>query len=1127
VVGADDFEARRYRANRMWTILELALQRQGDSPRRSRRWATLVGVLVSTILLLAPAGAAASGPRNLEQPYLETAGRAEVGETLSCYPGTWEGSGVTYTYEWQRDGAALASGPTHQITAADEGHWLSCVVSATDGEGTTTESSVDSFFINPPHQGPPPGGTVEGHVTNAASDEPIGGVKACAINTNEAEPWVCVHTDSSGRYRMTVAEAGHFVVEFIVPPHSPYIAHTFYGGTHSKAEASVLTIGPGSTTSGIDVQLNEGGRITGRVTDALTGLPVEAVEVCAREAQAECVWTNGQGEYTVAQLASGSYPVEFGFGYGGSLGETYAPEYYKDLVFQASEPTRVSVSAGTTVTGIDAEMHHWGELTGRVTSAFTHAPVEGVEVDAYDGGQHTAVTNADGEYTISHLGNRRGEYTVSFSPLSGEALNFFPQWYDDRGSELESDPVHVSLDRTTSGIDAALSEGGQIAGTVSDAHTRQGLAGIFACARNKVVYEGRCTNTAADGSYRIPGLPTGAYTVEFYSNSAEYFTQYYNDRPSEAEADPVSVEVDHTTSGIDAALEPVVGGAILGNVREAVWAKPLANIEVCAYELGEEEELFGSCTRTNAEGEYSLLDLTAGKYLVEFSSTGPGLEYAPQFYDHRASVLYADTVTVTDGKFTSGIEGRLEKAGDASGRVTNAATGKPLRGIEVCYYARNEELVGCLLTNAAGEYSTPPVASGEYKVLFASPFESGLNYAAQFYGGVASINDSPYVTIEAGKLTTGIDAQMATGGRITGTVTDASDGKALEGALVCALPGFGEVGECALTHAGGRYAIEGLPDGRYDVLFEAKGYNWQYYEDVTLHSEARSIVVSAGATSTGVDAAMRPTSGAPPRNLQQPTVSGNATVGEVLECASGSWAGSPTPSFTYNWWRNGHTNVGSGKAYRVQQADEGSSLQCEVIAENSAGSTSALSSSVNVPAPNEHSGPPPPPRPPPPPPPAPVVQPASPLASLGTQPTPGSPTTPVPDAGAAGQTTPAASISTSSAVYTYSDRRGGTLVDSGELVHCPAGALPCRIVLEVTARRNRSKLLLAYVRLNVPADQVERLRFKLDAAGTTLLRGLKRIRTTVVVKVRRRGTKPVTVSHAIVLRSPASHGRRP
>ena len=1105
----------------MWTILGIFLRQQADSPRRLRRCATLVGVLVCSTLLPAPLSAAASGPRNLEQPYVETAGRPEVGETLSCYPGTWEGSGVTYTYEWQRDGAALTSGPTRQITTADEGHWLSCVVSATDSDGTTTASSVDSFFINPPLQGPPRGGMIEGHVTDAANGQPIGGVKACAMNTDEAEPWDCVHTDANGRYEMTVAEAGHFVIEFIVPPHSSYIAHTFYGGTYSKSQASVLTIAAGSTTTGVDVQLHEGGHITGNVTDTLTGLPVEAVEVCAREAPAECVLTNAHGEYAISQLASGSYIVEFGFGYGGSLGETYvSPEYYKDLVFAGlSEATRVSVSTGETITGIDAEMHHWAKLTGRVTSASTHVPIEGVEVNAYDGGSTSAVTNANGEYTISHLGNRNGEYTVSFEPAFGSNANFFKQWYDDKQSQLESDPVHVSLDHTTSGIDAALEEAGQITGRVTDAATKQPLAEITVCAWSKIVFESRCAWTNPNGEYTIVRLPTDEYQVSFYTNSDNYYSQTYRGL--------VPVTLGSATAGIDAAMEPVVKGTIIGSVSEAVWAKPIPNIEVCAYDI-EQEELFGQCTKSSSTGAYELRGLSAGKYIVEFLSSGPGLEYAPQFYDRKVSVLYAEPVTVTEGKFTSGIDGALEKAGDASGRVTNAQTGKPLSGIEVCYYARTEELVGCLLTNGNGEYATPPVAQGEYKVLFASPFESGLNFAAQFYGGAASVYDSQSVTIEAGKLTAGVDAQMSVGGRIAGTVTNAGDGKGLEEALVCALPGYGEVGGCALTHAGGQYAIEGLAGGKYEVLFEAKGYKWQYYDDVSLASQALSIVVSAGATSGGIDAAMQPTGGEPPRNLQQPTVSGNATVGDVLECSSGSWAGSPSPSFSYDWLRNGQS-VGYGSGYRVQQADEGSSLRCEVTAQNSAGSESAYSNPVNVPASKEQGSTPPPP------PPVPVVQPvASPPSpasintpsSIGT-PLTGSPTTLDPSVSTTDHTSPVASISIAGAVHTYSVKRGGAFVESGELVRCPAGTLPCRIVVKVTAKRNARTLLLAYARLNVPAGEVQSLRFELDTVGSSLLRGLKRIHATVVARVRRRGTKPVTLSHTIVLRAPASHGRRP
>jgi hypothetical protein len=1089
----------------------------------------LLGIIAWAALLWSPATAvAASGPLNLEQPYVETVGRAEVGETLSCYPGAWEGQGVTYTYEWQRDGAALATGSTHQITSVDEGHWLSCVVSATDSEGTTTASSVDSFFINPPRQEPPRGGTIEGVVTDATGGQPIGGVKACAVNTDEAEPWDCVHTDASGRYKMTVAEAGHFIVEFTEAPHSIYVGSIYYGGKYSKSEASVLTVASGSTTTGVDVQLQEGGRITGTVTDALTGLPVEAVEVCARgEVPAECASTNDRGEYTVSRLASGSYRVEFGFGYGGSLEETYAsPEYYKDVVFQDSEPAQVSVLAGATTTGINAEMHHWGTLTGRVTSASTHTPIEGVEVDAYDGSQHTAVTNANGEYTISHLGNRRDEYTVSFSPHSGEGLDFFPQWYDDKESQLESDPVHVSLDNTTSGIDAALSEGGQIKGQVTDAVTKRPLAEITVCAWSKVVYESRCAWTNSNGEYTIVRLPAEEFQVSFYTNADNYYSVGYSE--------PVAVTLGNATAGIDAAMEPVVEGTIMGSVREAVWAKAIPNINVCAYDV-EQEELFGECTKSNSAGSYELRGLSAGEYLVEFSSPGPGLEYATQYYDKKPSLLYAEPIRVTEGKFISGIEGSLEKAGDASGEVTSAETGKPLKGIDACFYDFAEYLVGCVPTNEEGEYKTPPMAYGEYRVLFTSPPESGLNYAMQFYGGFASRFDSSYIDIKPGELTTGIDAQMTSGGSITGAVTDVYSAKGLEGALVCVLPpGFGELGACALTHAGGRYAIRGLDSGKYTVSFEAKGYKWQYYNDVELSSQAQPVIVSAGAASEDIDAALQPTADQPPSDLQPPTVSGNAAVGDVLECSDGSWTGIPAPSFTYSWLRNGHVIVGSGNIYRVQQADEGSSLQCEVTAENRAGSASVFSNPVSVPASTAHGGapsPPPPPSPPPlllpPPVLVPLVSPVSPPASSGTPPPTASPTTPDLSVGAAEQATPAASISTSSAVYTYSGRHGGAFVESGELVHCPAGRLPCQIIMEVIAKRNARKLLLASARLDVPAGEVEPLRFKLDAAGATLLRDQGHIYAIVVATMRSRDTKPMIVSHTVMLKSPSSRGRRP
>jgi hypothetical protein len=1084
----------------------------------------LLGALACITLLSAPANAAASGPRNLEQPYLETSGHAEAGETLSCYPGAWEGSGVTYAYEWQRDGVALSSGPTHQIAAADEGHWLSCVVSATDSEGTTTDSSVDSFFINPPREGPPHGGTIEGHVTDAANSHPIGGVKACAVNTDEAEPWDCVHTNASGLYKMTVAEAGHFVVEFTVPPHSPYVALTFYGGKYSKSEASVLAIASGSVTTGVDLQLQEGGQILGKVTSASSKQPVEGVEVCARESPAPCTLTDSTGEYKISGLATGEYTVQFSFS--GSAGEHYfAPEYYDNLYFlnSISEANRVSVLAGHTVNGIDDELREYARLSGRVTSASTKEPIAGIEVRAAgsengmsSGGR--AITDANGEYTVTGMHDPRGEYSVEFGLQLGSELNYFPQWYEQKESSTQANIVAVPLGGNVSAIDAALEEGGQIAGVVTNAQTKGVLAGISACASNTSSWETRCATTAADGNYDIPRLPTGSYIVQFYSNLDNYYSMNYTG--------PVAVTLGNTAAGIDVAMEPVVKGTIMGSVDEAFWAKPIPNIEVCAYDL-EQEELFGECTTSNSAGWYELRGLSAGKYVVEFSSPGPQLEYATQYYDKKPSPLYAEPVTVTEDKYTPGIEGSLEKAGDASGEVTSAESGKPLKGIDVCYYDFAEYLVGCELTNEKGEYETPPLASGEYRVLFVSPSESGLNYATQFYGGFASRFDSPYIDIKAGDLTTDIDAQMTSGGSITGDATDARGGKGIEGALVCALaPGFGEVGACAWTHAGGRYAIQGLDSGKYPVIFEANGYKWQYYDDVELNSQAQPVVVSVGAISEGIDAALQPTADQPPSNLVPPTISGTGAVGELLKCSSGTWTGNPTPTYTYAWVKAGR-DVGSGNTYRVMPQDAGATLQCDVTAQNPAGVVVAYSDIIEVGGSEESPrGVTPPILP------AAPVQSALPPTSIGSPsttgsprtPTASSPTTPNPNVDTTNQATLAASISSSSAAYAYSGVGGGTFVDSGELVHCPAGTSPCQIDLKVTAKTSARKQLVVSTRLSVPAGQVEWLKFKLDATGTALLHSLRRIHATIVSTMRRHGTKPITISRTVVLRSPQSHG---
>jgi hypothetical protein len=75
-------------------------------------------------------------PTVVDVPYV--GGDAAVGGTLTCTMGNWTGEPTSYAYRWQRDGADVAtSTPAYVVDAADVGHSITCVVTATNARGST------------------------------------------------------------------------------------------------------------------------------------------------------------------------------------------------------------------------------------------------------------------------------------------------------------------------------------------------------------------------------------------------------------------------------------------------------------------------------------------------------------------------------------------------------------------------------------------------------------------------------------------------------------------------------------------------------------------------------------------------------------------------------------------------------------------------------------------------------------------------------------------------------------------------------------------------------------------------------------------------------------------------------
>jgi hypothetical protein len=81
-----------------------------------------------------------------------------------------------------------------------------------------------------------------------------------------------------------------------------------------------------------------------------------------------------------------------------------------------------------------------------------------------------------------------------------------------------------------------------------------------------------------------------------------------------------------------------------------------------------------------------------------------------------------------------------------------------------------------------------------------------------------------------------------------------------------------------------------------------------------------------------------------PAETAPPVVSGTQTFGSTLSCTTGTWTGTPTISYTYQWQRDGsNINTATSSTYTLVQADVGNTIRCVVTGTNSYGNSSAIS----------------------------------------------------------------------------------------------------------------------------------------------------------------------------------------
>ncbi|WP_459115342.1 MFS transporter [Kineococcus deserti] len=259
--------------------------------------------------------------------------------------------------------------------------------------------------------------------------------------------------------------------------------------------------------------------------------------------------------------------------------------------------------------------------------------------------------------------------------------------------------------------------------------------------------------------------------------------------------------------------------AITGTVRQHGGA-PLADAVVTLTDQSGQQ--IGR-TRTDAEGTYSVTPATGGTFLVIVASpsTAPSATLVP----------VADRPVVHDVVLT----GRSA----ITGRVLTGATGAAVAGALVTLTDVTGQVVGSTRSGSDGTYSFGELVGGAY-VLTAQP------------GGrrpLARALDVP----DAGALA--VDLQVSSGGRLTGTVVAAGDGRPVREAVVTVVDAGGQVLATTTTGEDGGYAFDDLPGGTCTVT--ASGYSPVAASADVVEAATTTLDVALGGTSEATQAPVR------------------------------------------------------------------------------------------------------------------------------------------------------------------------------------------------------------------------------------------------------------------------------
>lgn len=356
------------------------------------------------------------------------------------------------------------------------------------------------------------------------------------------------------------SENGTYALD-LVPAGSISIVVTAPG--YTRATLSNITVEEGKTVSGVDVQLDKGGQVRGRVTSK--GQPVSGVTINnADRVGMPLDRTDENGEYFVDNLPPGEQSLRFnkeGF---------------------VSKRKSVEVTRGKEAR-LDVELDAGLEIHGKVVDK-SGSPVAGARISVQSNTEGRAgmnVSDASGQFRVSGL--EEGHYRIT-----ARKAGF------TEGSEEVTVPATASITLT-------VDTGGTITGRVNGL-TGSGIVRVWASGPGTMT----STTVNADGSFTLRGVADGRVSVSAAISG-----------PRDRRVGPKTVEVSGGSAPF-VELDFNEGFVVSGRVTRSGVPVTSGNVNF------QPQGAPGRNAQLNADGTYEVGGLTAGEHrVVVFSAGGP------------------------------------------------------------------------------------------------------------------------------------------------------------------------------------------------------------------------------------------------------------------------------------------------------------------------------------------------------------------------------------------------------------------------------------------------------------------------------------------------------------------------